>query len=914
MSDNITDKNAKKYFGSGFLICLSIFLLSLLVRLIYLYQSSSNPSFYIPLIDAANYDDIARRFAGGEGMDSGFFWQPFFYQIFLSIVYMLSGSSILAAKILQVIVGSFTAVLTYKLGEKIFDRRIGIISGVVMVFYGPALFFESELLAVGWAAFWMVVVLLLFLKLESKPASIWYYILTGICIGLAIITRPTFVPFLFFAVVWLALKFRKNLSILTIRIAAIAGGILIITVPVGVVCHHVMGDFRILPSSGGVNLYIGNNPDYCRTVTARPGDEWIDIVEMPAREGLTKDKHDAFFKQQVVDYAADEPFAFISGMVGKAVEFFSSREIPRNVDVYVAGKWSSLLRLLLWKAGGFGFPFGIILPLAIIGLIYRYRLIPGPVLLSLILYPLSIILVFVSGRYRMPMVPVFVTLASAGFVSLCQFLKGKDWKKVSAIALIILLSVLVSTMPGPFCQEEPNYEAEFYFYLGLMNETMQNGPAEKSIEFYNRCLEIAPDFYPSYVSLGAISFEQKKNDLAVKYFTKVLELKPDYHRAHNALGLAFLDMGELEKAAGYFQTALKLRPYDEGGHNNLGLAFSRQGKLREAVEEFESALRLRSDSHQTHSNLGATLVEMGKLNEALIHYQKALELKPDYAGAMASIADLLQRQDKNAEAVIYYQKLIALVPGNSQLHHSLAVVLTKMGELELAIEHYKKAIELVPDAPQLHHDFAVALLESGKIKRAIDHFKKALEIEPDNFKTRKNLAILLFQTGQFELAIQYFEYILNVDKNSPEMEKMLAIAYAKYGTAFKNQSKFAQAIVYWKKAIAINNNFIAVHNNLAWTLSVYKDASFYSLRDGVAHAQRACELTENKNAALLDTLSVAYASNRNFSKAIETAEKALKIARSNNRAQLGEEISGHLELFRSGKAFYMELPSGDVAE
>ena len=37
------------------------------------------------------------------------------------------------------------------------------------------------------------------------------------------------------------------------------------------------------------------------------------------------------------------------------------------------GEWSSLMRVLTWKVGGFGFPFGIVLPFAVVGLVYYWR-------------------------------------------------------------------------------------------------------------------------------------------------------------------------------------------------------------------------------------------------------------------------------------------------------------------------------------------------------------------------------------------------------------------------------------------------------------------------------------------------------------------------------------------------------------
>lgn len=98
-------------------IVIGIFLLAFGLRLLYLYESSDNPSFEMPIVDSAVYDNMARSVAEGKPMSDDFFWQPFFYPVFLSVIYFVSNSSIIFAKIMQVLLGSITCSLTYLLGK-----------------------------------------------------------------------------------------------------------------------------------------------------------------------------------------------------------------------------------------------------------------------------------------------------------------------------------------------------------------------------------------------------------------------------------------------------------------------------------------------------------------------------------------------------------------------------------------------------------------------------------------------------------------------------------------------------------------------------------------------------------------------------------------------------------------------------
>ena len=120
-----------------------LFVLALLVRSLYLYESASNPTFDEPIVDSHTYDRLARAFAGGGGLTDEFFWQPFFYPLFLSAVYRLADSSILIAKLIQVLIGAVTCVLTSKLGLAVFNRRTGLLAGTIVALYGPLIFFDD---------------------------------------------------------------------------------------------------------------------------------------------------------------------------------------------------------------------------------------------------------------------------------------------------------------------------------------------------------------------------------------------------------------------------------------------------------------------------------------------------------------------------------------------------------------------------------------------------------------------------------------------------------------------------------------------------------------------------------------------------------------------------------------------------
>jgi len=552
-----TSNSSNRLDKKNLWIAVGIFSLALVVRLLYLYEVSKSPTFLTPIVDSATYDRLARSLAVRNEMEHTFFWQPFFYPFFLSRVYFFSGASIICAKLVQILLGSALCVLVYRLGHDVFDRRTGILAAVITALYGPLIFFESKLLATGWSSIWSVVLILLFLKAGEKK-RLWIYFALGICSGLSIITRPTFLPFLAAASVWLLFTLRRasmQWAMIAVRKALVLMGALCILAPVALIRLHVTGHFGLLPESGPINLYVGNNPETSKTMTLRPGSGWKNLTRLPHRHGA-KDQHQAeqFFMRRFWNYVATQPLHYLKGLAHKTLQFISSRELPRNTDIYTFRKYSLLFSAMTWKLHGFGFPFGILLPLTLLGFIRYWSRIPLPIVLFLILYPLAVILVFVAARYRAPVIPVMTILAAAGFWGVIETIKMRRWLQAAAMAAIIAAVALLSSLPGPFVMETYNYEAEMYYRLGFIDR--RQGRTEEAILNLSEALRLNPRYSAAHKTLGHVLYNQGKPEEAIEHFKKTLEINPELNSVHYYWGTALLDIGKVDQAIEHLSEAL----------------------------------------------------------------------------------------------------------------------------------------------------------------------------------------------------------------------------------------------------------------------------------------------------------------------------------------------------------------------
>ena len=100
---------------------------------------------------------------------------------------------------------------------------------------------------------------------------------------------------------------------------------------------------------------------------------------------------------------------------------------------------------------------------------------------------------------------------------------------------------------------------------------------------------------------------------------------------------------------------------------------------------------------------------------------------------------------------------------------------------------------------------------------------------------------------------------------------------------------------------------VALLNDTAWMLATNPNASIRNGAEAVELAQRAVQLSDNREPAILNTLAAAYAEAGRFSEALETARKAANLAARQNNRPLAESIKAKIPLYDAGTPF-REMP------
>ena len=485
-------------------IPLTIFIIALSVRILYLHEIKSSPLFHYPQVDAETYVSIARQIANGEFFhtNSLSFYQPPLYPILLAFIFKTISRDLYLIHLLQFIMGSINCVLIYYLGRLCFNRKVGLLSGLIACFYWPFIYFDGELLIPTLIIFLYLCLLLFLLKyMESGKKS--HALLAGFMLGLSTIARPNILIFgwivcpLFILPLFVRLEGKKNNQIIKMKFVDLAFfliGSCCIIAPVTLYNWTTEKSFVLISHNGGLNFYIGNSPQNERVIDIRPGEEWDAFTAIPKIENptiqLTGADFSRYWYRKSLNYIKYHPFDFTKNVLRKSVCFFHAYEFKRNLDIYFfKNHFSRLLRMPLLS-------FAIICPLALLGMYLARRRSPKILLLLLFIlaYGFSVVIFFVTSRYRLPVVPIMIIFASFAILQLIKNINKREIPWISILVLtiaVIFVNVdIFKLRPGP--NKLLASEAESWYFVGraLGNQASAESSYETQMVSYNKAIEI----------------------------------------------------------------------------------------------------------------------------------------------------------------------------------------------------------------------------------------------------------------------------------------------------------------------------------------------------------------------------------------------------------------------------------------
>jgi tetratricopeptide (TPR) repeat protein len=615
----------------------AVLAVALLLRLAHWAAVRHAPFVAELAMDSQEYDRWAREIAAGDWLGHGVFFQAPLYPYLLALVYKLCGHRLDAVYLVQIAGAVAGCYALYRAGRRMAGERVGLAAAALAAVYGPFVFDDVQLLKESLAV--SLVCFLLWALAEAAspglhavapatamaspaaagappataeasppaPAGIGRWLLAGLLLGALALLRENallVVPFLL-PLAWIAGPPDRPAHALragALRAAALLAGACLALAPVALRNGLVGGDFLPTTFQGGVNFYIGNNPQADGTYhPIVPGKqvpelerrEPVRLAEQTTGRRLTPGEVSRFWLGRALAWARSHPADFLRLSLRKLGLFWSWYEWPDAVDYYAIREQSPVYRLPMLEFGG-------VTLLAAVGLGFlgdgRARRL-APALLFAAGWMVSTVAFFLFARYRLPAVPALLLLAALPVAALADAFAA--WRRAHAAAAsapapatrlaVLGLAVAAACVLPRLAGFAPRLDL-VHFNLGRLAE--ERGDTTLAARHYRTVLAVSPGDFLAWLDLGNLAARRRDWPEALRCYRQAAALEPASDDAQSNLGGVYLALGDIAAASRHLDRALALNPQSVQALQNGALLRLRLGDVPAARQLNRRALEL----------------------------------------------------------------------------------------------------------------------------------------------------------------------------------------------------------------------------------------------------------------------------------------------------------------------------------
>ena len=315
-----------------------------------------------------------------------------------------------------------------------------------------------------------------------------------------------------------------------------------------------------------------------------------------------------------------------------------------------------------------------------------------------------------------------------------------------------------------------------------------------------------------------------------------------------------------------------------------------------------------ADHYQYVASIGPIALAAAGMTIALGRLEKRSPfLKPAFGGIVLLVLGLLTWRQSlmYADAETLWRTTIARNPDAWMAYDNLGIILSRRGDVDGAMALFQKTLAIRPDDALARNNLGLVLCQKGRMDEGIVEFQKALSILPGNAVFRNNLGKAFLAKGQQREAMIQFQKVLENNPLNPKANYYLGIALFQTG-------RVDEAMAHFQKALESQPDFAEAWDSLdhtAWLLATSPEASLRNGPKALALARQLARLSGGNNPALLDTLAAAYAESGQFPEAVDAAQRALALARTQNNTALANTLRQHIKLFQAGSPLRSAPPT-----
>jgi len=594
-------------------------------RIVYFLQYRFGSVFFqAPFLDASIYDQWARRIAAGEWSPPDSFYFAPGYPYALALLYRFVTSSIEAVYVVQLGLGLLNIVLIHRLAALAFGRRAGLVAAILAALYASFPFLETKVMSPIFGLTLQLLSLVLLVAARSRGGW-WRWLIAGILLGLASLVRPESLlaaPFILF---WMAAWSGRrrgwlDLAPLALPAAALLAGWGLAILPAAIHNVRTGGGSTLISSQGGITFYQSNNArarglyvflsrEGFSGAPERQAQEEKEIAEKAEGRELTRSEVSSHWFRRGLDFIAGNPGRFLWLLGMKLLRFVGSYEYSTEYILYVEretvpvlwipfvpfallvalGAPAIAMTLMGGRAGGAHREAGEADLGGGPGPLGGLNAAGGLLLVTFLANLCTVLLFYVSSRYRLPSAPPLMAFAAVSVVRMGDWWTSRRRSQAYALAGAVGLIFLIAHFDKD--ESATIQEANVHYNEGNIWSGMKE--PEKALQEYRRASSMDDSRYETWFNMGNTLRDLGRHAEAAESYARAAQRRPSFFNAHLREGQSLEEAGEWARARGAYEKAAALKPGEFEVELGLGRAAARMGDRAAAVEHLDRALRIR---------------------------------------------------------------------------------------------------------------------------------------------------------------------------------------------------------------------------------------------------------------------------------------------------------------------------------
>jgi len=346
----------------------------------------------------APFPDQAEYIALAEGILTGNYDTTFRtpgYPLFIAIAFSIFGKQIAAVKIAQMLLDIVTLILIHKIAQRLFDEKTALLASLGVALYPFSIYYSGMIATETLFTFCVCLSIYLMIRYHDKRCLL-RLLFGSVVVSYGIYVRPTLILFALFCGLWLLFLPSQDKS------KGVAHGIIFLTMIAifmlpQLIANYSKTGYFIFTSWGGVNFFIGNNPQATGSFYGKP---LQDLIKEHKLYDLDEVERYRFYIAKGFNFIRENPQRWLGLMIKKFYLFWNP--IP-------ALPWPYKLISM--------FSYGFILPLSIYGFLKSEIEREIMALFSLMFSSICLasLICFSLIRLRNPIDPLLIIFASNGF-------------------------------------------------------------------------------------------------------------------------------------------------------------------------------------------------------------------------------------------------------------------------------------------------------------------------------------------------------------------------------------------------------------------------------------------------------------------------------------------------------------------